>query len=101
MNLVVGLIVVLSIVGGACYNGAGAKTIIRRYGAPARTAQEIGKEQRANMAERTHQLKELQESTRLNDERKRISQRSTTHKYGKRRAAKKKRHTTGAVTNHP
>ena len=45
-------------------------------------AVEVARQQRANMAERTHQQKELMEATRLNNERERISAASTVKTYG-------------------
>ncbi|MBX9669648.1 MAG: hypothetical protein K2X93_18640 [Candidatus Obscuribacterales bacterium] len=44
-------------------------------------AQEIGRQQRANMAERTHQKKELLESARLEKEREHRDRQGTVQNY--------------------
>ena len=62
-------------------------------------AEEAAKQQRANMAEQTHQMKELMESQRLNNERQRISASSTVKEYAatKERKQMRKRSRTALV----
>lgn len=83
-----------SILFGVCCTSAQAYHYRRpAYGY---NAQEVGRQQRANMAERTHQAKELMEFSRLNDERKRISAASTITEYppaSKRKKMRKRSNT--------
>ncbi len=75
---IVGAFLVASILIGVCSQNAEARWHRYWY----YNAEEVAKQQRANMAERTHQLKELQECQRLNEERERISAQSTVRSYG-------------------
>ena len=75
---IVGAFLVASILIGVCSQNAEA----RWHPYWQYNAEEVAKQQRANMAERTHQLKELQECQRLNKERELISAQSTVRNYG-------------------
>jgi hypothetical protein len=62
-------------------------------------AEEVGRQQRANMAERTHQQKELMEASRLNKERERISAAKTISNYPVKVNKKKARSRNMALAN--
>jgi hypothetical protein len=72
-------LIALSILSALCAESAEARYIVRRH--VWYDAEAVAKQQRANMAERTHQLKELQESARLSKQGETISARSTTKEY--------------------
>lgn len=62
-------------------------------------ADEVGRQQRANMAERTHQQKELMQATRLYNERERLSAASTVKNYKVKATNKRVRMRNSALAN--
>ncbi|MBX9695556.1 MAG: hypothetical protein K2Z81_24445 [Cyanobacteria bacterium] len=75
------IVLLTSILFSTCCDNAEARFYRWWWNAP--DTSEAGKQRRANLAERTHQMKELREHARLDDEKRQISARSTVKTYGK------------------
>ena len=85
---------VVSILFGLCCESAEARFIRQMYWYD---ADAVGRQERATMAERTHQQKELMEAQRLNKERERISAASTVKNYQLKPDKKKVRDANAAL----
>ncbi len=81
-----GCLILVAVLSGLFCEQAEARFIRRSYWYD---AQEVGRQQRANMAERVHQKKELMESARLEKDRQRIDRQSTVQNYQWNAAAKR------------